>query len=336
MIAVDGHPAARVRGVLRSDPGATSRRATSAGWREFEGQSWWDFVERGEALDRFQKFLAKGMTRSLVAARAEEMSARTGCAILCQLMQDMAQVDGQGRQGAQRPDQRGVDRPVGRAPARQSSARGPFTPGCPGDRDPLRRRDRHRRHVDRRAARNHVTADYYVAAMPVEKLDDLLTDELRAADPRLAILERLDHTLDDRGDVLPRQGAAQFPRGHVIYLDSEWALTAISQRQFWEDSNSSTEVTGGSEASCRSISRTGTAQLAANGKAGQASARRGDPRRGVGADGRPSRQGEIAEENVLHRFLDPGHRLSRPGRPRQRRTAARSTPSGPGATDRTR
>src|SRR4051794_36323768 len=55
---------------------------------EFEPVDWWTFVKAEKCSEAYQEFLAKGMTRALVAAKAEEMSARTGCAVLCQLMQD--------------------------------------------------------------------------------------------------------------------------------------------------------------------------------------------------------------------------------------------------------
>jgi hypothetical protein len=77
-----------------------------------------------------------------------------------------------------------------------------------------------------------VIADYYVAALPVEVMRTLLSPELRAAEPRLNGLDRLvtrwmNGILFYLRDDLPLQ------RGHAIYIDSEWALTSISQRQFW-------------------------------------------------------------------------------------------------------
>src|SRR4051812_29140461 len=45
---------------------------------EYENKSWWVFADAERRSAGFQKFLADGLTRSLVAARAREMSARTG------------------------------------------------------------------------------------------------------------------------------------------------------------------------------------------------------------------------------------------------------------------
>src|SRR3954454_519974 len=61
---------------------------------QYENKSWWVFADAEHRSAGFQKFLADGLTRSLVAARAREMSARTGGSILLQLLQDLARPDG--------------------------------------------------------------------------------------------------------------------------------------------------------------------------------------------------------------------------------------------------
>ena len=56
---------------------------------EWEQQSWWDFSGAANRSPAYQRFLADGLTRSLVAAQAREMSARTGGYILLQLLFDI-------------------------------------------------------------------------------------------------------------------------------------------------------------------------------------------------------------------------------------------------------
>ena len=75
------------------------------------------------------------------------------------------------------------------------------------------------------------TADFYVAALPVEVMRTLLSPELRRAEPRLNGLDRLVTRWMNGILFYLRDAAAR--RGHTIYIDSEWALTSISQRQFW-------------------------------------------------------------------------------------------------------
>ena len=79
-----------------------------------------------------------------------------------------------------------------------------------------------------------VTADFYVAALPVEVMRTLLSPELRRAEPRLNGLDRL-VTRWMNGILFYLRDDLPLVHGHAIYLDSEWALTSISQRQFWRD-----------------------------------------------------------------------------------------------------
>jgi uncharacterized protein with NAD-binding domain and iron-sulfur cluster len=77
-----------------------------------------------------------------------------------------------------------------------------------------------------------VVADHYVAALPVERLRPLVSPELRTAEPRLAALPRLVvRWMNGTMFYLDRDVALE--HGHAIFIDSEWALTAISQAQFW-------------------------------------------------------------------------------------------------------
>ena len=77
-----------------------------------------------------------------------------------------------------------------------------------------------------------MTADHYVAAVPVEIMRTLAGPELRAAEPRLKRLDRL-VTRWMNGVMFYLDEDVPVVTGHAIYIDSEWALTSISQRQFW-------------------------------------------------------------------------------------------------------
>jgi uncharacterized protein with NAD-binding domain and iron-sulfur cluster len=107
---------------------------------QWEKTSWWDYVGAAQRSPAFRKFLADGLSRTLVAARARELSARTGGLILCQLFFDMARrrtyVPRAGR-----ADERGVDRPVDRPsawPRRRPAHR------RQGHRDQVQRHPHHR------------------------------------------------------------------------------------------------------------------------------------------------------------------------------------------------
>ncbi len=96
-------------------------------YEQWELQSWWVYIKAEQRSDAFKKFLAEGLTRTLVAARAREISARTGGLILAQLIFDLDACRVPRRPRARRADQRGVDRPVGGAhprPRRRPAAAG--------------------------------------------------------------------------------------------------------------------------------------------------------------------------------------------------------------------
>ena len=80
-----------------------------------------------------------------------------------------------------------------------------------------------------------VEGDYFVFAMPVEDVIDLITPEMVRADPALAAL----FTLDDitewmNGIQIYLTEDVPLVRGHSIYVDTPWALTSVSQAQFWK------------------------------------------------------------------------------------------------------
>jgi uncharacterized protein with NAD-binding domain and iron-sulfur cluster len=81
-----------------------------------------------------------------------------------------------------------------------------------------------------------VTADYYVSALPVDKMAPLLNPDMLAAAPGLA---RIKHLLTDWMNGIQFYLNTDVPvvHGHVIYVDSKWALTSISQHQFWSGVN---------------------------------------------------------------------------------------------------
>jgi uncharacterized protein with NAD-binding domain and iron-sulfur cluster len=196
---------------------------------EWEQLSWWDYVGADKRSEEFKKFLADGLTRTLVAARAEQMSARTGGLILCQLLFDIV--------GAGGSADRVLDAPtsevwIGPWVARLKTLGVNLRPGCKVtgiDCDGVNITGVTVQ-CDGRA--EQVVADHYVAALPVEKLRDLLTPTLCAAEPRLKNLEKLlVRWMNGVMFYLDRDVALQ--RGHAIFIDSEWALTAISQAQFW-------------------------------------------------------------------------------------------------------
>ncbi len=206
---------------------------------EYERRSWLDFIQWKGRKDeeKYRKYFADGLTRSLVAARADKMSARTGGYVLLQLIFDLTRPGGQ------------VDR-VLCAPTNDAW----FDPW----RDYLIDSERWdspvqielgaeivKLHFDGEkitgidvrqngAMRTETDFDFYISALPVEVMKELVNEEMERFDPILRRLKQLEtewmtgiqfYLKNDIKDVL----------GHTLYIDSEWALTSISQRRFWPD-----------------------------------------------------------------------------------------------------
>jgi len=77
-----------------------------------------------------------------------------------------------------------------------------------------------------------ITADHYVMAVPVERMVPLVTAELSAVDPALGRLSEL-RTDCMNGIQFFLRRDVPLSSGHIVFSDAPWALTAISQAQFW-------------------------------------------------------------------------------------------------------
>ena len=196
---------------------------------QWEHQSWWDFSAADRRSATYGKFLADGLTRTLVAARAREMSARTGGYILLQLLLDLSRAGGRADRVLNAPTNeawltpwvehlvaRGVDLRL-ETPVVGLGFDGTRITGVT---------------VERAGVAEELQADHYIAALPVERLRTLLSPELRRADPALARLDRL-VTRWMNGVMFYLDRDVELVHGHALYIDSEWALTSISQAQFW-------------------------------------------------------------------------------------------------------
>lgn len=81
-----------------------------------------------------------------------------------------------------------------------------------------------------------MTGDYYVCAFPVDVMCHLLNDDLIAAAPELAGIKKLNESTQwMNGIQFYLLEDIPLVNGHVAYMDTPWALTSVSQRQFWKD-----------------------------------------------------------------------------------------------------
>ena len=211
---------------------------------EYEKIAFWDFIGAAERSPAYQKYLAEGLTRSLVAMRAQESSTRTVGPILLQLLYPLAfpgesfdrlltgptndvwifpWIDYLRKLGVQ------LRLDVTIKQFLMSSGR---ISGV---------------ELATAAGTETITADYYVAAMPVEVMASLVSSQMKSAAPSIANLGQLKvEWMNGIQFYLNRE--EPLCRGHVIYLDSPWALTSISQRQFWR-----TGLEASGNGNCRDI-----------------------------------------------------------------------------------
>ncbi|MFC4588793.1 hydroxysqualene dehydroxylase [Sphaerisporangium corydalis] len=201
---------------------------------QWENMGFADFIKAGSMSQVYRELLVKMFTASLVAAQPEKANTRT-----MGLMFEALVYSGLGLGPYGPPDQvlngptneafvdpwiayltgLGVEFKVGWTATALTYAGGRLTGAQVSD--PT-------------GATGAVTADHYVLAMPLERVQPLLTSALKAADPALARLSNL--TTDWMNGVMiylrePRPIAA----GHLIYAGTPWALTSISQAQFWRN-----------------------------------------------------------------------------------------------------
>jgi 15-cis-phytoene desaturase len=196
---------------------------------EYEAISWWDFIGASQRSIEYQTLLAQGLTRSLVAMRAKESSTRTVGYVLLQLLFGILSWGGFDRLLAGPTNevwldpwlsylrQRGVVFEGG-APVTQIRATAAGVTAIA---------------IEQNEKQRDIVADYYIAAMPVEVMSGFVTEELKTAAPSLANLNKLRVAwMNGIQFFLKQDIPLEF--GHTIYADSPWALTSISQRQFWQ------------------------------------------------------------------------------------------------------
>jgi geranylgeranyl pyrophosphate synthase/uncharacterized protein with NAD-binding domain and iron-sulfur cluster len=201
---------------------------------QYERTSWWEFVGAEQRSKSYQKFLADGITRSLVAAKARRASTRTIGDIFVQLMLTIVSPSGGSTD-------RVLDGPTNLVWI-----------------DPWRRylESRGMRYftetevedilcqdgriagvaVRQQGKRTVVHGDHYIAALPLERIVPLVNGGLVAAAPALANLRALAPNIEWMNGVqyyLHRD--IPTAHGHVVHIDTEWALTSISQLQFWRN-----------------------------------------------------------------------------------------------------
>lgn len=199
---------------------------------QYEQIAWWDFIGAEHRSLAYQKLLGHGITRSLVAAKARSASTKTIGDIFVQLLFDIVTPGPSTDRVLNGPTNDVWIDPWRQYLESRGVAYHVNSEAIAVSFDGTRVRSAT---LNRGGSRVTVTGDYFVFALPVEDVIDLITPAMVDADPALASL----FTLDDitewmNGIQIYLTEDVRLAHGHSIYVDTPWALTSISQAQFWK------------------------------------------------------------------------------------------------------
>ncbi|HVU04539.1 MAG TPA: FAD-dependent oxidoreductase [Polyangiaceae bacterium] len=216
--------------------------STERRWADYEKLGWWDYVGATGRSAVYQQLLAQGMTRSLVAANARLANTKSEGDIGLQLILDMFS-----------PWVPTTDRVLNGPTSdvwihpwyEYLKGRGVQFHLKSTLKSLVCRRGRvDRAIVDHDGTEEDVRADYYLVATPVEQFAKILqappsdesgTTTVLAADPTLAGVVELGKRCVASMNGIQFYLYRDVPvvHGHIVIEQSPWALTAISQPQFW-------------------------------------------------------------------------------------------------------
>ncbi|QDQ14683.1 FAD-dependent oxidoreductase [Streptomyces spectabilis] len=219
---------------------------------QWEAKPWWDFVRAKDMSYDYQRILAVGVTRNIVATKAEVASTRT-----VGTLGEAFVFNALGR-GADGPPDRILNAPTNEAwidpwVTHLTSLGVEFRVGWTV-REVAYGGGRVTKAVieDAEGVRHDVTADHYVQAMPVEHARRTWGAALRGADPQLARCDRL-RTDWMTGIQFYLTERPKIVDGHFNCIDAPWSLTGIAQAAHWKGRDFPADYGDGLVVDCLSV-----------------------------------------------------------------------------------
>lgn len=200
---------------------------------EYERIGWWEYLDADNRSDAYQTIFVRGLTRTLVAARAEVASTKTGGDIFLQLMFDIGTPGTSSDRILNAPTNDAWITPWVKYLKEKGVVFFTRSPTIKINCDKKQITSITLNQDDRET---NISADFYICAMPVERMAPLIGEDLLYLDPTLANIKKLSSEVSwMNGSQFFLKEDVPLIHGHAIYIDTPWALTSISQHQFWKN-----------------------------------------------------------------------------------------------------
>lgn len=198
---------------------------------EYEQLGWWEFLEADSKSTAYQNFFAYGLSRSLVAAQADAVSTYTMGDIILQLMFDIVDPTSDFDRLLNGPTN-----DVWLDPWREFLVNSGVLYHNNATLKNFKTTDGKIScaTIEMDGQQFDAKGDYFIAALPVEIISPLISEDMLKIDPTLGHLRTLaPNTEWMNGLQIFLKRDVGLVHGHVNVVDSTWAVTCISQRQFW-------------------------------------------------------------------------------------------------------
>ncbi|HXP52413.1 MAG TPA: FAD-dependent oxidoreductase, partial [Bacteroidia bacterium] len=204
---------------------------------DYERLNWWEYMQADRFSQAYQSLLVAGLTRTLVAAQAKSASTRTGGDIFIQLLFNIVDPFINADRVLNGPtNEAWLNHWIKYLDAKKNVK---YTFGVTAVGINIANGQ-----IDCISAKTHdgkelkIQGDYYVFAVPVEQFAPLINQDMLNLDSTLGYIKQLAPSVSwMNGIQFYLNTEVNINPGHIIFSDSEWAITCISQVQFWKGRN---------------------------------------------------------------------------------------------------